>query len=214
MLINTGDLVSKALVQARRLVGCEPRDPSLLQEAGGSHGDSEFAVWVGVALDSVYSVDMAAGLTPGLFAGFTSGRDGRGGMTLDLINLSPRFLLHLKVTSSFVFNSGGVTLSNKNCEALTRSEMYLWAGLKVTISGMLFWMVVVFTGSIVCPSLIVLLWFGLVVRGSLGNHVGACGQSSGWCGCRSLTCCCRCVSLVQIECMESISSGERGWNDL
>ena len=70
-----------------------------------------------------------------------------GGMTLDLINLSPKLLLHLKVTSSFVFNSGGVTLSNKNYEALMRSEMYLWAGSKVTISGMLFWMVVVFTGS-------------------------------------------------------------------
>ena len=79
MLINTGDLVSKALVQARRLVGCEPRDPSLLQEAGGSHGDSEFALWVGVAPDSVHGDDVATGLTAGLFAGFTSGRDGRVG---------------------------------------------------------------------------------------------------------------------------------------
>ena len=79
MLINTGDLVSEALVQARQLVGCEPRDPSLLQEAGGSHGDSEFALWVGVALDSVHGVYVAVGLTAGLFAGFASGRDGRGG---------------------------------------------------------------------------------------------------------------------------------------
>ena len=96
-------------------MGCEPRDPSLLQEAGGSHGDSEFALWVGVAPDSVYGVYVVTGLTAGLFAGFTSGRNGQGGgaMMFDLTNLSRRFLLRLKVTSSFVFNSGDVTLSNE-----------------------------------------------------------------------------------------------------
>ena len=133
-------------------------------------------------------------------------------MTLDLINLSPKFLLHLKVTSSFVFNSGGVTLSNRYCEALTRSEMYmyLWAGSKVTISGMLFWMVVVFTGSssLSLSNCAALVW--ACSRRSLGNHVGACGHPSGWCGYRCLSCCCRCVSLLQFDCMKSISSGEQG----